>query len=131
MDQITRNQNYIKKRGVLLSAWLIIILIASFIGFLSFFVNSFDNSFSVEHPNIPLWTFYFMGLISFSYIIFSILIFLWKKWAIFAISISTIIAFLINIMVNSQEELNQNPFVGLLGISILVCLCLPKWKMFE
>jgi uncharacterized membrane protein len=114
-----------KKRGVLLTAWLILMLIASAGSAIFYFL--FGSFITAVLPTIPSWALYALGIGSALNVVFTIFLFKWKKWAFFAFCGMGGIVFVINIVIG----LGITSISGLLGLVILWLLLRPKWNYLQ
>ena len=106
-----------KKRGTLLTIWLIFILLSQ--------IYSIENLIKNvgKEPTIS----YIYGLISLVNIICIYFLFIWKKWAFFAICGTTVIVVLIHGLTGSGIFAVFN-FIGLI---ILYLIMRAQWNLFE
>ena len=114
-----------KKRGGLLTFWIILMLLSNGIGALFYFFGA--GFISIFLPETPLWSIYFLGTLSFLNFIFTIFLFRWKKWAFFALLGNSVVAIIIHTSINTGIF----SFVGLLEPLIHYLIMRPKWKLFE
>lgn len=122
-----------KKRGLLLTGWLILMLVANISSALSYvwlimltFVNP---SFFVElMPEMPFWVLYFFGLLVILNIVLVVALLKWKKAGFYGFCGVAAIALIVNATV-----LNAGVFsiIGLFGPVILYLVMRPKWNLFE
>jgi hypothetical protein len=115
-----------KERGVLLTVWLIIMLIANFLTMLSYLV--FNSTIAAFYPSFPAWVFYLYGLLGLLNLTFVILLLLWKKWAFYGFCVSAVTAFILNMIISVGIGA---AFFGLVGPVILYLIMRPKWELFE
>jgi len=115
-----------KKRGWLLTTWLILMLIGNAATAISYFF--FGSFITAALPAIPSWVIYFLGIISLLNILFTIFLLKWKKWAFFAFCGMAGIVFVINVF---SLGFGIFQIAGLLGSVILYLLLSPKWKYLE
>jgi hypothetical protein len=113
-----------KKRGILLTGWLILMLIANSLTAISYFIGS---SFFAEILAIPTWSLYTLGLLALFNVGFAIFLFNWKKWAFFGFCGTTVVTFVINLSIG----LGLGSITGFLGIIILYLILRPKWSLLE
>lgn len=113
-----------KQRGVGLTIWLTLILLANaiiavfYIGFSGFFADL----------GVPMWSVYVFGLFGLANVVFTIFLFRWQKWAFFAYCGVAIVALVINLITGLSIT---NSLLGLLGPIILYLFLRPKWKFLE
>lgn len=115
-----------KKRGGLLTAWLIIMLAGNFISSL-FWLLFFSPIISGVYPNIPFWApvlYEIFGLINILLVIF---LFMWKKWAFYSFCGISLVLFFLNIYFIG---FGINVILGLVGPVVLYLIMRPKWNLF-
>lgn len=112
-----------KKRGVLLTIWLIFMLIAN-IGIALTYL--FGSGFIAKVLRTPVWIIYTLSIFSFLNVVFTIFLFMWKKWAFFAFCGSAIIVFVMNLITG----IGFSAILGLLGPLILYLILRHKWDLF-
>ena len=103
-----------KFRHKFLTVWLIIILLADL--FLLFLNTCNSLTVSAIDPNIPIWLFPTSTFISFLNIIFIVALFRWKKWGFWGLVATSIVSFIINLMIG------QDLVLSILGFSSLLTL---------
>ena len=111
-----------KKRGALLTIWLVIMLIANLISAFSYLVLS--SAIASAYPGI----FYIYGLLSLANLAFVIFLFMWKRWPFYAFCGVAIISFIMNLAIGLGIA---NSLLGLAGPTILYLVMRPKWVLFE
>lgn len=114
-----------KKRGGLLTAWLILMLIANAGTTVFYFLAG--SLITTLLPTIPSWAPYVLGVMSLLNFVFTIFLFKWKKWAFFAFCGMAGIALVINIVIGT----GISSLFGLLGPVILYLLLRSKWNYLE
>ena len=115
-----------KKRGALLTIWLVLMLIVNFFTALSYLI--LNTKITSVYPNIPSWLFYIYGPLALANLVFTIFLFMWKRWAFFAFCGSAVVAFIINLTIG------LGLFVGIMGLGgpvILYLIMRSKWDLFE
>ena len=115
-----------KKRGVWLTIWLVIMLIANFFIALTYLV--LNKTIASFYPNVALWILYIYGLVALANFVFVILLFMWKKWPFFAFCGTTIIAFIMNLAIGLGIFAAIS---GLIGPVILYFSMKSRWNLFE
>ncbi len=119
-----------KKRGILLTVWLWVMLITNVLpASYSFYAKFFKPSLLLAFPPIPDWIFYTYGLSLIISAIFTIYLFMWKRWAFFGLIIMTTILFCINFFLIGVGWVSS--LMGLIPIIILYFIMRPKWSLFE
>lgn len=120
-----------KKRGILLTIWLALIMILNLVGAQSFFRP--DILTLLDYRNAPSWLFSIYGLFGLANCIFVIFLFMWKKWAFFAYcGVAGIIV--IMDFVFSSYGIFELLFSSALELGFPIVLYLimrPKWNLFE
>ena len=119
------NKTTERKRGILLTLWLILMLFSN-AGTAVIFLLA-DSLIGSFFPTVPVWSFYIFGGFATLNIIFTIFLFMWKRWAFFAFCGSAGIVFAINLILGVGFE----SISGLLGPVILYLLIRSKWDLFE
>ncbi len=115
-----------KKRGALLTIWLILMLVFNGITALTYLLGG--RFITALLPTIPSWTIYILGIGGILNVIFAIFLFRWKKWAFFAFCGMAGIAFIINLGIGTGIV---SAIFGLFGPIILYLIMRPKWDLFE
>lgn len=113
-----------KKRGILLTAWLILMLLANAGVAIIYFL--FSGLVIALIPTMS-WVIYIVGFLSLLNIVFTIFLFKWKKWAFFAFCAMAGIMFVINILIGT----GISSVLGFLGPVILWLLLRSKWNYLE
>ena|SRR3989344_3527910 len=122
MEQTTE-----KKRGVLLTIWLILMLIANAAMALIYLIG---GSFISELTStISSWAIYTLGILAVLNFIFTIFLFMWKKWAFFAFCGSAVVALIINLIIGTNIIFSILSLI--IGIGILYLILRPKWNLFD
>jgi len=117
-----------RKKGVLLTIWLILMLVGN-LGFaLTYLIIAIGLSASGGPSPLPLWAFYVLGIFGLLNFIFTIFLFMWKRWAFFAFAGSASIVFVINLMLGLGIIISS---LGLIGPVILYLLLRSKWDLLE
>ena len=115
-----------KRRGALLTIWLVLMLIANFFLALSYFI--FNTTISSFYPNVPSWVFYIYGLLPLANFAFVIFLFMWKRWAFYSICGIAVIASIMNLAIGFGIVAI---IFGLAGPIILYLIMRSKWDLFE
>jgi len=115
-----------KKRGTLLTIWLILMLIFNGITALSYLLGG--GFITSVLPTIPMWVIYSLGVFALLNFVFAIFLFMWKKWAFFGFCGSAGIIFVINLIIGIGFV---SALLGLIGPVILYLIMRPKWDLFE
>lgn len=115
-----------RKRGWLLTAWLIILLIGLILGLIIYLFSGLI--LSQFYPG-PFWVFLVLAIITIMDIVFIIAIFKWKKWGVYGFVGLSIITFIINLFIFGLR-LDTSTF-SLVGLIVLILLVRPKWNLFE
>src|SRR3989344_3674475 len=115
-----------KKRGALLTIWLVIMLIANF--FTALFYLVLNSTIALAYPSVPSWIVYIYGLFGLANLAFVIFLFMWKRWAFYAFCGSAIIAFIMHLAIGLGIFA---AIFGLAGPVILYLIMRSKWDLFE
>ncbi len=115
-----------KKRGKLLTCWLIIMLIANIGTSLTYLL--WNSTVITSFSNIPVWIFYIYGILALANAAFTVFLFRWKKWAFFAFCGSAIIASVLNLLIGIET---LSIIAGLTGPIILYLILRSRWNLFE
>jgi len=114
-----------KKRGALLTIWLILMLLANAGTALGYLLEG--GFITAVLPTIPSWAIYVLGVVTLLNVVFTIFLFMWKKWAFFALCGTAGLAFVINLIIG----MGFYSVFGLLGLIILYLILSPKWNLLE
>ena len=79
--------------------------------------------------SMPLWAIYFLGILAVLNFIFTIFLFMWKKWAFYTFCVSAVITFIVNVVIGGNIIFSL--VAAVFGILILYLIMRPKWKMFN
>ncbi|MFA7707548.1 MAG: hypothetical protein WCX73_01230 [Candidatus Pacearchaeota archaeon] len=115
-----------KKRGVWLTIWLIIMLIANFFTALIYLI--FTKAMASVYPNVANWVWYVYGLLALVNFIFVIFLFMWKKWPFFAFCGVSIIVFIMNLAIGLDIF---SALFGFFGIIVLYLSMKSRWNLFK
>lgn len=110
-----------KERGIFLTVWLVLMLIANVLSVIGYLIGGHPLSIS------PYWVIDILAGLSAFNILLTIFLFMWKKWAFFAFCGVAGIAFGINLALG----LGLFSFAGLAGPVILYLAMRGKWNLFE
>ena len=91
-----------KKRGWLLTTWLIIMLIGNGITALLYLIGGQLLILLMPALSMPLWAIYFLGILAVLNFIFTIFLFMWKKWAFYTFCVSAVITFIVNVVIGGN-----------------------------
>lgn len=118
----------LKERGAVLTAWLILILVANLFTVLMYLVLLlFPVGRVLFLSGIDLWAIYVFCFLGAFNLVCASFLFLWKKWAFFGLCISSVIALVVNLFVG----VGVYAFAGLAGIVTLYLILRPKWSLLE
>ena len=122
-----------KKRGFLLTAWLVLMLLSYGLASLGLILGGGALTALLEAfmPTIAFagWIFVIMGLASVVGFVFTIFIFMWKKWALYTVlGIGLIFGLMMFVFSGFAFKTLVS---GLLGPAILALLTYPKMKFFN
>ena len=113
----------LKKHGVLLTIWMILIIIVN--------IGSISGLFwSSAYPNTPSWLIYVYAISGSANVVFMIFLFMWKKWAFFAYCASVIVVFILN-MIDLGVGSAGSPLFALAGPLILYWILHSRWNLLE
>lgn len=115
-----------KKRGTLLTIWLILMLITNAGAALTYLL--WNSAIIAAFPNTPPWIFYIYGILALANVIFTVFLFMWKKWAFFAFCGIAGIAFILNLIIGLGIITS---IFGLAGLVILYLILRSKWSLLE
>jgi hypothetical protein len=115
-----------KKRGKLLTFWLVLMLITNAGAALTYLI--WNSSIIATYPNVSSWIWYIYGLLGLANVVFTLFLFMWKKWAFFAFCGTTALAFVLNLIVGLGIIA---AIFGLIGPVILYLLIRSKWGLLE
>ena len=115
-----------KKRGKLLTSWLVLMLIANTGTALTYLL--WNSPVIATYPNVQSWIWYIYGLLGLANVVFTIFLFMWKKWAFFAFCGITTLAFILNLIVGLGIIA---AIFGLTGPIILYLIIRSKWSLLE
>jgi len=118
-------KNTTKKRGALLTIWLILMLIANTGTVITYLLGG--EFITSVLPTIPSWSIYALTIFGLLNVLFTIFLFMWKKWAFFAFCGSAGIIFVINLIIG----MGFSSILGLGGPIILYLILRSKWKLLE
>ena len=115
-----------KKRGKLLTTWLIIMLAANAGTALTYLL--WNSSIIDMYPNVPPSIWYVYGILGLANVVFTVFLFMWKKWAFFAFCGMATLAFILNLIVGIGIIAS---IFGLAGPVILYLIIRSKWSLLE
>jgi len=114
-----------KKRGAWLTIWLVFMLISNFFAALMFLL--LNKTIASVYPNVAMWVWYVYGSLSLAIFVFVILLFMWKKWPIFAFIGIEVIVFIMNLVIGLGIVVSV---IGLAGPIILYLSMRSRWNLF-
>ena len=109
-----------KKRGILLTIWLLIMLIANTYTGYTFLKLVFSE--------FGTWMYYAYSFVSLLNVVFIISLFMWKRWAFYAFCGSSVLAIVLNLLMGLGMFAI---FFGISGPIVLYLFMSSRWKMFE
>ncbi|MBL8608170.1 MAG: hypothetical protein JNL38_12670 [Myxococcales bacterium] len=115
-----------KKRGGCLTAFLVLMLIANPLTTLVYVAGA--DMVKRGMPNAPDWAFPVLALLGVVNTASAIGIWLWRKWGVFGVCGTAVVALVINFMIGVPP---MNAIFGLAGPGILVFLVRPLWRGFR
>jgi len=115
MEQINENQNVTKQRHGCVTAWLVLMIIANS---LTAIIYLFANEIITDNlpGNVSTSLIVLSGIIGIANIVFSVMLFQWKKLGFFGFILTGIGSLIINLSIGLG--IRQSLF-GLFGIAIL------------
>jgi len=115
-----------KERGVLITVWLTLMLIANAI---TAIIYLFFNSLMSELlPKYYPMLFYLFGIIALVNVLLVLFMFNWKKWAFWAFVGTTFITFIINASAGLGIVTS---LIGFISPILLYLILRPRWNNFE
>lgn len=115
-----------KKRGKLLTTWLVLMVIFNTGTALTYLLA--NSSIIASYPNAPSGIFYVYGILALANVVFTIFLFKWKKWAFWAFCGTTVISLLLNLIIGVAAF---DIISGLLGPLVLYLILRSKWSFLE
>lgn len=115
-----------RKQGGCLTAFLLFMFVANGMSALSYLMGS--ETIRKVVPNMPAWAPPVLAVMSLANVAFAYGIWNYKKWGVYGIVVSSIVALVINLM--SGIPITSSLF-GLVGLAILFYLIRPVWEDFE
>ena len=113
-----------KKRGWLLTIYLIIIIIASAISAYTYIFNSESLTGIINISSQTLLAFQILTILN---IIFGVAIFSWKKWGVYGLGLSFIVSSILSISIYGII----GAIIGLvISLGILLLIIKSRWKYF-
>jgi len=103
-----------KQRHGCLAAWLVLMIIVNAATALFYLVGS--AAIKQNFPSAPVWAFPVLAVVCIANVVCAVALFRWKKWGFFGFIGTSIIAFIVNLMVG--VNIVQASF-GLVGFAIL------------
>lgn len=133
MDSINENPNVAKQRHGCVTAWLVLMIIANSLTAMIYFFSSemITKNLSMDVSNSMI---ILLGIICIANVIFSVMLFQWKKLGFWGFIITSIGAFIVNLSIGLG--IVQSLF-GLVGIAILYGVLqikkdnIPAWDNLE
>lgn len=125
------NETITKKRGVLLTIWLILMLIVN-TGIALFYLLGGLNDYILKAflaLTVPWWAIITLGSLALLNVICAVFLLMWKKWAFFAICGSCGVALIANIIIGINTF--QVILSSFLYPAILYLIMRSKWNLFE
>lgn len=117
----------VKERGVLLTVWLALMLAANMVTLMLYLALAVSPFGYLLLPSVPAWAVYIFTSLGALNLVCVCFLFLWKKWAFFALCVSAAIALAVNLYVG----VGAFAFLGLAGAVISYILLRPKWALFD
>jgi len=118
-----------KEKGILLTAWLVLIFLSNLVSFLNFISNL--EEFRDLFGEIQFYLFFtFSTFITLLALVSVIFIFLWKKWAFFSLVASYLFGAILTAIITPMGGFFSIIYI-VLPIGILYILMEEKWEFFE
>ena len=115
------------KKGGLLTAWLIILLIGLIIGLIVYLFAGL--SIQQAAPGVSVWIFWVLTAITVLNIVSVGAIFKWKRWGFYGFGVLSIATFVISLSMFGFSWIVSIFNLG--GLVILILLVIPRWNSFE
>jgi len=133
MDTINENQNVTKQRHGCVTAWLVLMIIANSLTAITYLFASemITKNLSIDVSNSMI---ILLGILGIANVVFSIMLFQWKKLGFWGFIITSLGALIINLSIGLG--IVQSLF-GLVGIAILYGVLqikkdnIPAWENLE
>ena len=123
-DPNLNQQKAIPERGGCLTALLILMMIGNGITILVYLVMGDKIA---RQAKMPEWGSYLMAFYGLLNIVFTYLIYQWRKIGVIGICVNACLILISNLVLG----LGIGSFGGLIGVAILIALVSPRWKYFE
>ncbi len=125
-QNLTESNKLPKKRGVWLTAVLVLILV----------VNTFTSFLYITHPNLLVELYpkatssviYFLSILAIANIVLAIGIWRWKKWGVYGIYITIFTAFMVNLYIGLDMA---SALPGLVGAVFIFLTTRKTWPYFK
>ena len=122
MENINESSDVAKQRHGCVNAWLILMIIGNSATAILYLFTS-EMTAKILPGDVSSIIIIILGILGIGNVIFSILLFQWKIWGFWGLTITSIVTLFINLTIGSDTE--QSLF-GLLGIVILIGVLLLK-----
>jgi hypothetical protein len=106
--------NDTKQRHGCLTAWLVLMIVINAATALIYLFGS--GMISESLPSSPGWLFPVLAVASIFNVICAVVLFKWKKWGFYGFVVTSVVAFVINLMIGINPA---QAFLGLVGLAIL------------
>jgi hypothetical protein len=117
-----------RKRDTLLTVWLTLLLVANIAGTLLYvFLAIFPAGFGPFFPVLATWIIYLFAAIGALNTACVCLLFLWKKWAFFALCGTSVVTFAVNLYVG----VGVLAVWGLAGVVVTYLVLRQQWNLFD
>ena len=117
--------NSSRKRGILLTLWLVFLILAYAVGALRSILVIL--SITTVPFSVPLWENYESIVIPVLIVVSIIAMLMWKKWGFYMFSAILVLGFAVNLIVG----VGVFSFIGLIEIVITYLLLRSSWSLFE
>ncbi len=115
IQTLNENSNVAKQRHGCVTAWLITMIVLNSLGALLYLLASEWVAKNLPH-NVSTSTILLLGVIEIGNVVFSVLLFQWKKIGFYGFVMTSIVALIINLSIGTGAA--QSVF-GILGIALL------------
>lgn len=113
-----------KKRSVGLTIWLWLLVIGAIFAAIA----NFGGAFTFAAFGVPTWASILLGLLAVANLVFLYYIFQWKMLGFQGIVATTVIAFIVNLIIGVGFG---SALLGLIGPVVLYLFMRPQWSMFK
>jgi hypothetical protein len=117
-----------RKRETVLTVWLTLLLAANIAGTLLYvFLAIYPAGFAPFFPELATWIIYLFTAIEAINVACVCFLFLWKKWAFFALCCTAVVTFGVNLYIG----VGVPAIAGLAGVVITYLVLHQQWNLFD